>query len=296
MMDDRVVVSVILGVLGLVVGSFVGATMWRLRAWQLRTDTDSGEKVDSKDKRQVSKLQKKSLVSDRSVCLHCGHALRWYDLIPLLSWVLIGGKCRYCRKQIGLLEPFIEIGMATFFVASFLFWPSSLGAPLEVTRFVLWLVSGAALALLFAYDSKWFLLPNRIVFPLIGLGLLNSLIVLYEHQFSINVIADIVYSCLILSGLYYLIYLVSQRQWVGFGDVKLGLALALLLANWQLAILALFLANIIGTLIVLPMILGGRIRRQAHIPFGPLLISGWFLAGLFGPYIVKWYMSFTLGV
>ena len=275
-------------------GSFVGATVWRLRAVQLREDKEEGSK-HAAAKKQVSKLKKASLLHDRSVCLHCGHQLRWYDLVPLLSWLSLRGKCRYCKKPIGRFEPLIEILLAAFFVVSYVFWPLPLETTLEVARLVIWLVAGVAIAILAVYDFKWFLLPNRVMFPLIGVGVVYSLVVLALNQFSIDALMNIVYGCLILSGTYYLIYVLSSHQWVGFGDVKLGLALALLLADWQLSIMALFLANAIGTVLVLPLLLSGKLKRQAHIPFGPLLISGWLLSGLFGTQIVQWYLHISLG-
>jgi prepilin signal peptidase PulO-like enzyme (type II secretory pathway) len=288
-------VTTILGILGLFFGSFAGATVWRLRAAQLREDESAGEKIPEHDKKAVKMLKKSRLHKDRSVCLQCGHTLAWYDLIPLVSWVSLRGKCRYCHKYIGGFEPVIELGVAVFFAASFFFWPYDLVSGLDIARFVLWLVAGVGVAILAVYDAKWFLLPNKVVFPLIGIGVLYSAVVLAQQNFALDQWFNIFFSCLVLSGLYYLIYVASRHQWVGFGDIKLGLALALLLADWRLAILALFMANAIGTLLVLPMMLGGRIKRQAHIPFGPLLISGWVLAGLFGDYIVNWYLLLVLG-
>ena len=95
-MDHITILGTIVSALGgLVVGSFVGASVWRLRARQLASDAKHGEKVLKKDARQVEKLPVRSIKSDRSVCLHCGHQLRWYDLIPLVSWVSLSGKCRY---------------------------------------------------------------------------------------------------------------------------------------------------------------------------------------------------------
>jgi prepilin signal peptidase PulO-like enzyme (type II secretory pathway) len=295
-MENRIIIAIGLSVLGLIIGSFLGASVWRLRARQLRLDAKNSEKIEASDKHEVAKLQHKSIKSDRSVCLHCGHVLKWYDLIPLLSWVLLKAKCRYCHKPIGWFEPAIELGLAAFFVASYLFWPATLVSTLDITQFVIWLLAGVGLAVLFVYDAKWFLLPNVIIFPLIGLGAVNAVIVVARHQFEPSVIVSILVSCLVLSGFYFAIYVLSRRQWVGFGDVKLGLVLALLLADWQLAISAFFLANLIGTLIFLPPMLIGKIKRQTHIPFGPLLIAGWVLAGLFGASILNWYTAFTLGV
>lgn len=295
-MDHITILGTIVSALGgLVVGSFVGASVWRLRARQLASDAKHGEKVLKKDARQVEKLPVKSIKSDRSVCLHCGHQLRWYDLIPLVSWVSLSGKCRYCRVKIGLFEPVIEIAMAVFFVVSYIFWPYSFDSLVSVTQFAIWLVAGAGLTALFVYDMRWYLLPNKIIFPLIGLGLFNTLLVLIDKNFALAEVANVVYSCVVLSGLYYFIYVLSKHQWVGFGDVKLGLALALLLFDVRLSVLALFLANFIGTIIYLPLMLRGTVKRQTHIPFGPLLISGWFIAGLFGAKMIEWYMTITLG-
>ena len=289
------VATTILGVLGLFFGSFVGASVWRLRLAQLEEDEAEGEKVSEADKKQVKKLKKAPVSKDRSVCLHCGHQLAWYDMIPLVSWVALRGSCRYCHKRIGYLEPAIEAAVGIFFAASYFFWPYPLETSLDIARFVLWLVAGVGVAILAVYDSKWFLLPNKVVFPLIGIGLLYRSIVLVQQQYAFAQWLSIFYACLVLSGLYYVIYVVSRHQWVGFGDVKLGLALALLLADWRLAVLGLFLANAIGTLLVLPMMLSGRIKRQAHIPFGPLLIMGWILAGIFGDYLIEWYLGLILG-
>lgn len=295
-MDYSIFIGVALGLFGLVAGSFAGATVWRLRARQLRLETTAGEKVSAAEKKAVAKLPKKHSMTDRSVCLHCGHTLQWYDLVPLVSWLSLRGKCRYCHKPIGTFEPLIEAGVATFFIVSYMFWPNQLDAPLAYLQFGIWLVAGVMFSILFAYDKKWFLLPDVITFPLIGLGAVNALLYIVASPSVIPAVSSIAASCLILSGLYYVIYVASRHQWVGFGDVKLGLAMGLLLADWKLAILALFLANLIGTIIIVPMMLLGRLGRKAHIPFGPLLITGWAIAGIFGMHIFDWYLGLMLGV
>lgn len=294
-MEHNLFVAFILGFLGLAMGSFAGAMVWRIRAAQLRHDQAAGDKISGKEKKEVTHLKESRISEDRSVCLHCGHQLSWYDLIPLVSWVFLGGKCRYCRKAIGYTEPLIEIGVAAFFAISYLTWPELLASPLELIRFVLWLIGGVGLAVLFAYDARWYLLPNRIVFPLIALGVVNAAIILIQNNFAFDTLMNIINSCLVLSGLYYVIYTVSRHTWVGFGDVKLGFALALLLADWQLALLALFLANAVGTLMILPLMVAGKVTRGTHVPFGPLLIVGFILAGLFGTSIIAWYMRLILG-
>jgi len=291
-----ITIAIILGIVGLFFGSFAGASVWRLRARQLRADEKSGEKPSAKEVHEVAKLKRQAVHKDRSVCLHCGHTLQWYDLIPLISWLSLQGKCRYCGKFIGYFEPVIELGVAGVFVVSYLFWPIPLTTWFGEAQLGIWLCAIVGLVILFAYDMKWFLLPNPIVFTLIGLGVVNATLVLVESKFARGQIVSIFSACMVLSGIYYFIYVLSRYQWVGFGDVKLGLALALLLADWKLAALALFLANLVGTIIFLPLMLRGKVKRQSHIPFGPLLITGWFVAGLFGAQVITWYLMMALGV
>jgi prepilin signal peptidase PulO-like enzyme (type II secretory pathway) len=295
-MDTATLTALSLGILGLFFGSFAGATVWRLRASQLREDQAAGEKLTASEKHEVSKLKSKPLTKDRSVCLHCGHTLAWYDLVPLASWLFLKGKCRYCHKKIGATEPVLELAVGVAFAVSYFFWPTVIDTPLEIAQFVLWLVAIVGFAILTVYDLKWFLLPNKVVFPLIGLGAVYSLLILTEQNFHPAILIHIFGAVLVLSGFYYAIYVLSKEQWVGFGDVKLCLALALFLGNWQLGVLTLFLANVIGTLYVLPMMFRKQLDRQSRIPFGPLLIAGWFISGLFGHHILAWYMTFTLGV
>jgi leader peptidase (prepilin peptidase)/N-methyltransferase len=200
-----------------------------------------------------------------------------------------GGKCRYCHKKIGWFEPAMELGMAALFVGLYLLWPYHLSSIYDVTQFILWLVAGVLLAILFAYDLKWYLLPNYIVFPLIGVGVIFAVLMVIGATDTATALFDIVFSAIILSGIYFVLWLVSKGQWIGFGDVKLGLALALLLADWKLAFIALFAANFIGCLIVIPGMLAKKIDRKTRVPFGPLLIAGTVLAMLVGRYVIDWY-------
>lgn len=283
-----------LAVLGLLLGSFAGATVWRLRARQLVEDKRDGEAVDSKELKRLTRLSGKSVRSDRSVCLHCGHQLAWYDLLPLISWLLLAGKCRYCGKFIGWFEPLIELGTAVFFVVSYIFWPHELAAVSDIALLGLWLAAGLGLIILLSYDAKWFLLPNRVMFPVIGIAATSAIIHIATSSSPLETLLSTMWACVILSGLYFALYILSKGEWIGFGDIKLGLALALLLADWRLALLALFMANLIGTMVALPALLSRKIGRNSRIPFGPLLVLGWLIAGLWGNAIIEWYLSISL--
>lgn len=291
---EYVYIYVALVVLGLCLGSYTVATVWRIRARQLVYDKRDGEKVNRREYDTLLPLATITVSKDHSRCLHCQHRLAWYDMIPVLSWVQIGGKCRYCRKPIGWLEPTAEIGLALFFVVSFWVWPVALNDSHAIAQFVIWLISGVMLTILFIYDLKWFLLPNKVIYPLIGLGAIAVILHLMPYSSDIDKLLSLLGAVAILSGIYYLLWVISKGAWIGFGDVKLGLGMALILGRWELAFIALFAANIIGCLIVLPGMLTGKIKRTTHVPFGPLLIAGYVVAGLLGTSVINYYFSIAI--
>lgn len=296
MLMEKEIIYLALVLCGLCFGSFAGALTWRLRARQLKQDKSSGDldKSDMHEYNQLKKLTKASAINDRSQCLNCAYNLKWYDLIPLLSWVSLGGKCRKCRKPIGYLEPLIELSVATFFVLSYVFWPYQLLSVLEISRFVLWLAAGVGLAALFVYDAKWFLLPDKLNFTVIGIGFVSAVLVVIGAIDKANALFEIAGSTMILSGIYYILYQLSKGKWIGFGDIKLGLGLAFLLSDWKLAFVALFAANLFGCLFVIPGMISGKLKRNSHVPFGPMLIAGFVFAGLLGSYIVNLYISILI--
>ena len=288
---EVVVIYIALVLSGLCLGSFAGASLWRQRARHLAEDKARGDDYDKREYKQLKKLTVAPLMRDRSQCLHCSYTLRWYDLIPLVSWLSLKGRCRNCRAPIGYLEPLIELGVALYFVLSFAFWPYQLESGLDIARLAIWLIAGVGLAILFAYDQKWSLLPDRVNFTVIGLGLISAVIVTLQADDMLSALASIGGSIIILSGVYWLLYVVSQGKWIGFGDIKLGLGLALLLADFRLAFIAIFAANLIGCLVVIPAMITGKLKRNAHVPFGPLLIVGAFIAQLTGLYLVDMYLG-----
>lgn len=294
LMELSLVINIILGFLGLCFGSFAGAQVWRLRAWQLVEDKTTGEEYDKKEYKRLNELTKYVGAKDRSRCLSCKHTLAWYDLLPLVSWTSTGGRCRYCRASIGIFEPLMELGVAVFFVVSYLVWQPPLNEPLVVAQFGLWLIAGVMLAILFAYDYKWFLLPDKIAYPLIGVSIFYAIFTIATSDDVATALISMAGSILIFSGLYLVLWLVSSGRWIGFGDVKLGLILGLLLGKWDLALMALFLANLIGVLIVLPGLLTKKLTRTTQVPFGPMMIAGFVIAALWGGQIIDWYLSTSM--
>jgi prepilin signal peptidase PulO-like enzyme (type II secretory pathway) len=140
-----------------------------------------------------------------------------------------------------------------------------------------------------AYDAKWFLLPSKLNYAVVGLGVAYATIVVLTSSTQIETLLSVVAGAGILSGIYAILHFVSKGRLIGFGDVILGLGLALLLADWRLAFIALFAANVVGCLVVIPGVIAGTLKRTSHVPFGPLLIAGWLIAGLWGTYIIDFY-------
>lgn len=292
---NQILIIVALVLVGACLGSFAGATVWRLRARQLKADKEQKEPYDRKEYNRLKKVLGKTVLTDRSRCLECGYELKWYDLIPIASWLALRGRCRSCKHRIGWFEPAMEAGMVAFFVLSYLLWPGGVESGLEIAHFVLWLVAGVVMAILFAYDLKWFLLPDKlnIALAIVGVGIVA--VSAAETQEIGSTLLTAAGAVGVLAGLYALLFAASKGRWVGFGDVKLGVGLGLILVDWQLALIALFLANLIGCLIVIPLLAAKKLKRTSKVPFGPLLISGAVLAWFFGWTLLEWYLG-LLGI
>jgi prepilin signal peptidase PulO-like enzyme (type II secretory pathway) len=281
---EQFAMIVVLAWLGMLLGSFVGAQVWRLRARQLIEDKKDGEPYDAKQLKQIKVLDR-SVKTDRSECLNCHHQLAWYDLIPIVSWVTLRGKCRYCRAPIGYMEPLLEVGLALTFVVSYLAWPQPLDQTTNLIGFVLWLIGCTLMALLFAYDARWYLLPFSINVALIGVGtVFAGVTYLSAGAFTLEQLGSLLLAIVIMSGLYFIFSLLG---YVGLGDSILGFGLALFLGKWEYAFLALFIANLLGCFLLIPIALRGKMRRNLHIPFGPFLILGTLITLLWGAMIIS---------
>ncbi len=254
-------ILLLLIVLGLILGSFVNAFVWRIH-------------------------EKKDWVNDRSECTHCHHKLGPLDLVPVLSWLVLRGKCRYCHKKIED-TPIVEMALPTLFVASYYFWPANFQGR-GLIEFMFWLVFLVGFLALTVYDFRWFLLPDKIVFPLIGLAFVQlGTVAIYQKDWRIALTG--ISGAIAVSGIFYVLYVVSKEKWIGGGDVKLGLLLGLLAGGLLPSFLLLFSASVAGLLASLPAMAQGRAGRKTQIPFGPFLILGLIVARLFGADILDWY-------
>lgn len=265
---------------GLVMGSFTSALVWRLH-----------EQSKPKSKRALPDRQL-SMAYGRSVCPHCKHVLAAADLVPVFSWLWLRGCCRYCHKPIQD-TPLPELLLAIAFVASYLVWPYGYDVA-GLAYFVVWLVSLTAFAALIAYDMRWMLLPNRVVYPLLVFAGLHVVVqaVLAESG-SGRVLLGAVGGAAVGGGLFYLLFQFSDGKWIGGGDVKLGFVLGLLLMKPELAMLMLFVASFIGVLYSLPLMAARKLGTGSRIPFGPFLMVATVIVLLWGTPLISWYVDMT---
>lgn len=237
-----------------------------------------------------------SMLHGRSMCAHCRHQLRWYDLIPLLSWLSLGGKCRYCRKPIGWQAPLLELATAGLFVLSYVYWPLYFSSGIGLTHvlFGLWLSVLVWFVYLSVYDLRWMLLPNKAVAGALvssaGVWIVRELILGFEWLSVLNLAGAVA----VLAGLFWILYQVSDGRWIGGGDVKLAVALGVLAGEPVRAFLILFIASLLGSVVGVALAVKAK-SRQLHVPFGPFLMGATVIVYLFGGDIIDWYVRTLLG-
>ncbi len=286
-------IIVALVILGLCLGSFVNALVYRLYEQSNKLQLKK-VKPKAKSANRPSVVESNlSITRGRSMCPHCHHILTWQDLIPVLSWMRLKGRCRYCRKPISVQYPLVELAATALFVCSFIFWPYGFAAAGSL-RFIVWLVLLVGFMALIVYDLRWFILPNRIVYPLIALVAVQTLI-LAGIEGDTSILTGAALGVLVGGGLFYVLFQVSGGRWIGGGDVKLGFLLGLTVGGPVNGLLLIFLASIFGTLASAPLLLTGRLSRKSHVPFGPSLIMAAIVVLLFGNRMIDWYeASFSL--
>jgi prepilin signal peptidase PulO-like enzyme (type II secretory pathway) len=268
-------------ILGLCLGSFVNALVWRLR--------EQEQLLVTKPKGIGKQLRKLSITRGRSMCTHCGHALAPKDLVPVLSWLYLRGKCRYCHKPI-VDTPLAELLLPLLFILSYSAWPFVPNGwdEVAIAVFVVWLLILTCFLALAIYDARWQLLPNKLVVPLTIMGAAMVALLAYDAA-DWYVLRDAVAAAVGYFGVFYVLYSVSKEQWIGGGDVKIAISLGLIAGSPLAATLALFIASCTGTIFALPMII--RRQKKAMIPFGPFLIAGTIAVFLWENEIMTWYFG-----
>lgn len=281
------VVIIALALLGLCFGSFVNALVWRVHQ----------QAISNKQKAKSKKLKKGfpipnsefSILNGRSQCVRCGHQLSVADLVPILSWVILGGRCRYCKQPISIQYPLVEIACAAVFAASYYFWPTAVAGG-QWVLLATWLAVSVGLLALAVYDLRWMILPNGILYPTFAIALSGRLAyILFFAQDKAHSFWLLALSLLVASGIFWALFMISSGRWIGYGDIRLGLITGTVLASPAKSFLMIFLASLLGTLFVIPLLISGRQSFGSKLPYGPFLILSTAVTLLFGSSIIDWY-------
>jgi len=260
----------LLFVFGLLVGSFLNVIIYR---------------ETHEDEAKHSFLP--SWAIGRSRCPKCKHQLAWFDNIPLLSFLILKGKCRYCQQKISYQYPFIELITGLEFV--WVYWLLSRLAffkqmegffSLGVLGF--WLIIFSLSIILSWIDIKKQILPDSILIPAIILALLRLLIT-GRWQFLLTAV--------IAASFFGFLYLITKCKGIGFGDVKLGFFIGLVLGWWSWLLVALFIAFLTGAFVGVILIVVRKKTLKSAVPFGPFLLLGMLIAKIWGENIWLWYLG-----
>ncbi len=248
---------------GAVIGSFLNAVLWRLRT-------------------------KESFIFGRSYCPHCRHELAAVDLVPIVSYILLGGRCRYCRKTISPSYLLIEVAVGTLFLLSALNL-IGMGGELDgrlLSRLLLDWYLIAVFVLVFVYDLRYMLILPSVVLPAAALVFIGNLALGYSWS-------SLVLGLALTAGFFYLQLVLSRGRWIGGGDVYLGLLMGAAL-GWSSSLLALFLAYVSGAVVGLGMIAAKRLNLKSQVPFGTFLSAAAIVSLLYGDRILSWYLGLAL--
>lgn len=267
--------------LGLIFGSFGNVVIARLpRMLELQWKQDCAGVHDSKE----SPTERYNLAYPKSHCPACQTAIRWYDNIPVLSYLLLKGRCRACGTSISLRYPLTELasaGLAVMAVLAFGFGP--LGLAYGILLYVLLLLT--------LIDAEHMLLPDQLTLPLLWLGLILSISVLPVTPTEAIIGAAAGY--LVLWSVYWLFRLLTGKEGMGYGDFKL-LALLGAWLGWQALPLIVLLSSLVGALYGMVLLAMKKHGRDRPMPFGPFLAIAGAVSLFFGQDIYQWYWSFYL--
>lgn len=267
-------ISAIIFVFGAVIGSFLNVLIYRL---PIGMDFKKGN----------------------SICPNCEHKLNWKDLFPLFSWIFLGGKCRYCKAPISKQYPIVEALNGTFYVLSyiflcggvqikgFMFEFSDLGISLKLAGYM---IMFSALIVVSWIDFKHQIIPDSMWIAILVGGLLIVVDALLTGDFSKDWIISKIIGFFTVSGLFFIVALVTQGRAMGGGDIKLMAAVGFVL-GWKAVLLTLFMSAIFGVLFSIGRKIVSKKEMKGVVPFGPFLAMGSAVCAFVGEKIFDAYLG-----
>ena len=283
--QNSTLLTSLITLLGLFVGSFLNVVIYRLplrlqHEWQSECKEFLDVNVSSSDNAEAPP---ENIFTSRSHCPHCGHLISALENIPVLSYLFLRGKCSECSAHISVRYPVVEI--LTAVLSGITAWSFGFSAALPFVLILVW----SLVALSFIdFDHK--LLPDKLVYPILWLGLLVN---------SQNILTDIysalygaVAGYLVLWIVYQAFKLLTGKEGMGYGDFKL-LSLIGAWLGWQMLPLVVLLSSLVGAIVgILGILILGR-DKQLPIPFGPYLSAAALIALFWGQQIIDSYLQFA---
>ena len=268
------------GFLGLLIGSFLNVVIYRLpkmmeQQWAAECAELSGQPQKGAETGAEPVAEKLSLLSPRSRCSACGHALGWYENIPVASYLFLRGKCSSCQASYGLRYPAVELAAGLLF--AFCAWRWG-----DTAATVMWCGFSAALLALAMIDWDTTLLPDDITLPLLWAGLIGAALQFNPALLLPDALWGAVAGYTSLWGVYWAFKLVTGKEGMGYGDFKLFAALGAWF-GWTALVPIILMASVIGAVVGIAMKFTSGLREGGYIPFGPFLAGAGFTAMLFGP-------------
>lgn len=230
----------------------------------------------------IYRLEKGLTIKGRSFCPNCKKTLNWQDLFPIFSYLFLKGKCRYCKDKIAIQYILVEIFTAIVFLMTFIINLQQKGIIAGVFAFYILSV----LIILFVYDLKHFIIPDKVLLPAIGITILYRII-----NFELSLFLNFIIAGILLSGFFFIIFLITKGRGIGFGDVKLAILMGLLLGI-KSVLVASFIAFLAGAFLGVFLMVFKKKGFKTEVPFAPFLIGGTFLAIWYGPKIANWYLNY----
>ena len=241
----------IIFLLGLIIGSFLNVVIYRIPL-------------------------KKSIIFPYSYCPYCETELPYYDLIPLISYFVNKGKCRYCNENISIQYPIVELLTALLFLLTFLKYGLN-------SEFIIFLLLISSLIIVSFIDFKHQIIPNEITFTFIPLGLILSLF--FNHISFINSMLGLI----IPAGVLLFIAFIYKKG-MGIGDVKL-IGMIGVFIGWKYALISIFIGALLGSIYGIFMMVTNNMIRKTQIPFCPFISTGAIIMILYGNNLINWYIK-----
>lgn len=278
LLANPVVFAATAGLFGLIVGSFLNVVIHRLPKmmeadWQCQCAELRGEELPT--------TEPLTLATPRSRCPHCGHGITALENIPVISWLVLRGKCSSCKAPISVRYPLVEA--ATGLLSAYAAFHFGFGLQAAGAILFIW-----AMVALTGIDFDTQLLPDSITLPLVWLGLLFNLFGTYTSLSSAVIGAMAGY--LSLWSVYWGFRLATGKEGMGFGDFKLLAAIGAWL-GWQMLPVTILLSSLVGAIVGVGLIVLAKRGRNVPIPFGPYLAAAGLLALFYGKELNRTYLG-----